>query len=262
MIHRVSIAIWFLLFVGVVASAQTDGLVIEGDTVLVVKTLPFKIKAPVYTSLDKNKEKPFVDYTWLHPSSVSSEENDDGSILTIKSAPSGEITVKVKIIVQEEGKRSVRKVYQITFVVGALPIPPPPNPVPPGPLPPPVPPPPDNELAKAIATALTTDKDTDKVVLAKKLGAIYRVAATTTAMDSGLKTVKDIDAVIRTTTEESIGVLTIPNTRDAIGKWLVTQLPTKKDTVLTDADRQKMKSSYLTLADVLEVSKDKKGDKK
>ncbi len=122
-----------------------------------------------------------------------------------------------------------------------LPIPPPTPPVPPGPTP-------SEELTAALTAAFAKDKDADKAMKVSQLAAVFRQAAKVTAMDSNYKTAKDIDDAIRFASQGAVGVLSIPNTRDAVGTWLRSQLPVLGQTVLDDQLRQKYVASWTVLA--------------
>ena len=120
--------------------AESVPLTIGGDTVTVVKKLPFTVTVPA----QKNAL-----YFWTHPSTVKSEENRN--VLTITSAPLGEISVKVKVITYDKATDDfVETTGQITFVVGAVP----PGQDPPDP---PTPPTPVSPLVKALRDGLIRD---------------------------------------------------------------------------------------------------------
>ena len=107
------------------ASAQKKSipLVIDGDTQVVVKKLPFKITAAPGNDV----------YVWSFPDTVSAEEVSDG-VLLITKAPKG--TFRVSVVgmkVDFETKKVLKDRGVIEVVVGVAP----------GPTPDPDPPPPD-----------------------------------------------------------------------------------------------------------------------
>lgn len=167
-------------------------------------------------------------------------------------APAGVYTVDLlEITLTPEKKTRIKQIsIQVTF--GEPPAPPGPNP--PVPPVPPVPTP-DAELAQLLLAGFAKDTDPDRQTAAAKLGGLYRAAAGTTVSDTGLKTVGDLDGVVRKAAQDQIGVLAIPNTRTAAGAWLRTQLPTKAATPLDDALRQKYRSAFTSLATALESLK-------
>ena len=143
------------------ASGQSVNLQIEGETTIVVKKLPFTITAPTgYRS-----------YRWTHPSSVKSKKNKN--VITITSAPPGEITVEVAAFKINDRKDDIDEIEgAITFSVGTAPVPPPP-----GPDPEPWPPEPDDPLLGSLRAAYGADMSTTKATDARKLAAVWRAAA-------------------------------------------------------------------------------------
>ncbi len=160
------LAILVLLAQATWVSARPVPLEIGGDTVVVVKKLPFTITTP---------EIKGALYDWVHPSTIKSD--DGGNVLTITSAPLGETTVQVRVttaLLDKDGKfiGFERKVGKITFVVGALPPGPDPGPPPPDPTPGPVSP-----LVKALRDAYTQESDPDKSKHLKALAGLYSITA-------------------------------------------------------------------------------------
>lgn len=101
-------------------------LEIDGDTVLVVKTLPFKVRA----------EKNWEYYDWNYPANVTVSKNDD--VLTVVEAPAGEYTFSVVMmttdITVEKDTLKVTKTKRKKFgivkvIVGNVPPAPGPGPV-------------------------------------------------------------------------------------------------------------------------------------
>lgn len=66
------------------AQKKSVPLVVEGDTQILVKTLPFKVVAAKGSDI----------YVWSFPDNVTASETDDG-ILTVTKAPNGTFTIRV-----------------------------------------------------------------------------------------------------------------------------------------------------------------------
>jgi hypothetical protein len=217
-----------------------------------------EMKIPVYTMFDLSAVGDTQDASFVWFVDPKFPVENDIKIkkyanTVVFTGPPGDYKVRVLSQRVKDGKIITDESSAVVTILPP-PGPPPPPPPPPGP---PVPPPPapDAELAKLLADAFAKDTDTDKVTNKGKLASLYRAAASTTVNDTGLTTVKDIDAVIRKTSQDAIGLLTVPNLRDAIGAWLSKQLPTKKETPLDDSLRQKYRAAYTALADSLEKVK-------
>lgn len=153
------IACALVLVLASLASAQN--LTISGETVVVVKSLPFRVTAPAGAD----------DYVWLHPSSVTSTE--DGNVLVITAAPQGEVTVKCRMLaIDFKAQKVTRSTAALTFVVGKQPDPGP------GPGPkPPDPPAPEDPLLATLRDAYRTDPSTSKRADALALAKVWRAAA-------------------------------------------------------------------------------------
>lgn len=100
------------------AAGQDVPLEIKGDTVTVVKTLPFNVAAPEGYHL----------YHWSLPAGVNGI--DKGSVMQVMTAPKGSLTIGVKLTkIDFEAKKLDSKFGSITFSVGDLvPVPPTPKP--------------------------------------------------------------------------------------------------------------------------------------
>jgi len=111
----------FCLIVPVRAQAPAP-LVIDGNTVTVVQSFPLTVTAP------KGSDA----YFWSYPSSVTASEVDN--VLTVKAAPVGKLTIRVKMLVVDwKAQKLTWTQGATTFQVGTAP-----NPGP-GPGPAPVP---------------------------------------------------------------------------------------------------------------------------
>ena len=157
-------------------------------------------------------------------------------------------------VFRDDGNSPRGPIYVTVTVGNPLPPPPPPPPPPPGPDPPPPTPVPvpDATLLTSLQGAYTKDTDAKKNEFRTSLAGIYKVASTSTILKPELKTVKDIDSVIRDAAQAEIGVLSVPNLRDAIGTWLKTQVPTRTSTPLDDEIRGKFQKAFASIALALE----------
>ncbi len=228
MLKKVLITLSLLIF-STLAMAGLD-LTIVGKTVLVVKELPFKVVAPTGADF----------YVWTLPNGVEGDDSDN--VMTITKAPVGEFVIKVRTLTfDEKTHKKIKDAGEVTVYMGKMPTPTP------GPTPTP-----DDALNKSILDAVSKDVEGDKVALVNKLGQIYRIAGKETVHDPSLKTAGAVDEVVRNTAQSILGKLTIPNTRDACGKYLSSVLPKDKATPLDDQLRQKYSSAFLSLASSLE----------
>lgn len=124
-------------------------LVIEGDTVTLVKGFPCTVKAAPGADV----------YLWSFPESVKATGSDD--VLTITAAPDGEhkITV-VSVTVDFDKKKVTKDSGSVTVLVG--------NPKPPPP------PTPTDPLTKALQKAYDTDADADRAASLAFLQEAYK----------------------------------------------------------------------------------------
>lgn len=91
-------------------------LTIVGDTVLVVKAVPFKVVAPEGAG----------DYTWTLPTGVEGTNNEDENVLTVTKAPSGVFVIRVKMVtIDFEKKKVIKETGEVTVTLGTPPKPPP-----------------------------------------------------------------------------------------------------------------------------------------
>lgn len=208
-------------------------LSISGDTVTVVKSLPFKVTAAPGADV----------YIWNHPSSVKSSE--DENVLTITEAPKGEVTVKIQTItIDWAAKKTVKARGSVTFVVGAVPPGPGPDPGPTPPDPTPVPP-----LVKALRDAYAAETDAEKSSRLKALAGLYATAAEQVtqqkpatmgavwkAIEAGAKAAGVNGKILRVQTVVQ-------------GEWK--RLPTKSTDALDDTKRALVVSVFSEVADAL-----------
>jgi hypothetical protein len=124
-------------------SSPADGLVVEGDVLVVVQKLPFDVVGPAGADL----------YFWRLPPGWKASEA--ANRLTVSEAPQGAAVVGLQTLRVDWGaKKTLTKAYALTVNVGkAAP--------PPGP---------DDALAKAFAS----EADPLKVAHAAKLASLYR----------------------------------------------------------------------------------------
>lgn len=122
------VVLFFILILPVHTLAQDIPLDIKGDTLVVVKSLPFTISAPDGFDL----------YDWTFPSTVNAIGKD--GMLVVQNAPRGSITVALRATkIDWEKKKLTKQFGNVTFSVGVDPPLPPVPPVPPVPPDPPTP---------------------------------------------------------------------------------------------------------------------------
>ena len=106
-----------LLLLALFAEAQDVPLDVKGDTVIVVKKLPFSINAPTGFDL----------YFWKTPPGVVAVEKDN--VLEVSAAPNGSTTVTLQTLsIDWDKKKTVKRSGLVTFVVGDVPAPKPVDP--------------------------------------------------------------------------------------------------------------------------------------
>lgn len=121
-----------------------------------------------------------------------------------------------------------------------------PWPIPPGPGPTPGP-------TLSLATAFAADTDPDKITSARSLASVYRNQAPAAADRVDITTIGDLDRTVRDASVQAIGALTLANTRTAIGTYLHSRIPTKRETPLTAALRTQIKAEFTKVALALEA---------
>ena len=112
------------------AQKKTIPLKVEGDTQIIVKSLPFRVVAAPGAHV----------YVWSHPSTVISTK--DRNVLTVTKAPKGVFRVSVSSVTIDFDKKDVIEDQgTIEVIVGDGPVPPTPDPepIPPQPDPDPAP---------------------------------------------------------------------------------------------------------------------------
>lgn len=114
----------------VLAQKKAIPLKVEGDTQIVVKSLPFKVVANPGSDV----------YVWSFPDNVTASETEDG-VLTVTKAPKGTFVVRVVgMKVDFDTKRVTKDRGQVEVVIGAPSPDPAPDPTPdPTPDPAPIP---------------------------------------------------------------------------------------------------------------------------
>lgn len=219
---------------GVAASAPRKasgpGLTVEGETLVVVTRLPFKVVAPAGGKL----------YFWTLPSGW---KHDAGTVsvknvVTVSEAPEGSATVSAVAV----DKDFVTAEYSLKVNVGKVTPPPPP------------PPPPDDPLLKALKAAYDADVGAGKAEHAAKLAALWRQAAALARQPSVATTAAWLKQV------QDAGKLLVPasalvGVRRALADHLNARLPRTPDAPLTDATRELLASESLKVAAALEVLK-------
>lgn len=147
-----------------------SSLRIQGDTVVVVKSLPCKVIAVEGADL----------YSWSYPVNVDATAFDN--ILTINKAPQGTFKVSVLMITvvidfDKKTKTVLKETGEIEVNFGGVK--------------PPDPSPDLSDLAKAFKRALDSETDAMKIAHAKSLATIYSEGAKQTQMGTP-KTIGDL----------------------------------------------------------------------
>lgn len=198
-----------VLCLPVVAQKKAVPLVIDGETVLVVKSVPFKVIAPPGAD----------DYTWTYPNSVEAQPLDN--VLTVSKCPAGEFIVVVRTIkIDFDQKKVIKENGAITVVFGKGPDP--------GPGP-------DTPLAKALKDAFSQETATDKATLARKLGAVYAEGAKAAQMGSA-KTVGQLFKAMEAGAVAGGVVGKLPRLSMVIAGHCKA-LPSKSSTAIDDSNR-------------------------
>ena len=151
-------------------------LVVSGDTVVVVKTLPCKVTAPAGADL----------YFWSLPPGVAGTAED--GVLTVTAAPAGDSTIGVTSVTititvdKATGAvtKTVAKDKGTVVLTNGLTPPPPPPPVPPAP------------LTASLQAAYAAETSPTKAADVKLLAALYRGAMAAAAADPAVKTYGDL----------------------------------------------------------------------
>jgi hypothetical protein len=218
------------------AAAKTVPLRIEGDTVVVIKSLPFRIIAPGGADF----------YMWSTPDSFKTTADDN--LLNVTKAPEGKHKVKVVSVTFEfklvDGKieKTVKKDSgEIEVVVGKDPGP--------GPDPDPDPDPdPKDPLVKALQEAYKADTGADKVKHMKGLADLYSKLSTKDLTKFG--TYGELFDVIIATSRELLPADAIKAVRAVTNAELKKILPGKdgREQKITEENQQRLKALFVRLA--------------
>jgi hypothetical protein len=118
---RATLALTFCLMLAAAplpAQKKAVPLDVQGDTYLVVKTVPFKVVAPAGAA----------DYSWTMPAGVEGTEEDN--VLTVTKAPAGQFVIKVKTtVIDFDAKKFKKDAGSVTVTFGGV-APPTPGPTP------------------------------------------------------------------------------------------------------------------------------------
>jgi hypothetical protein len=119
----------------------------------------------------------------------------------------------------------------------------------------PEPPPPDkSELYRRIETLFKADTDAEKVTQARAYAGVFRALAQAAAEEK-VKTAGELFKIGSIAASNVLTEKQITTIRDEIGGYLNSKLNTEVAHLLTDADRKKCASEFLTIAKILEVLK-------
>lgn len=207
------------------AQKKAVPLKIEGETILVVKSLPFKVVAPEGATL----------YSWELPAGVDGDRNDN--VLTVTKAPAGEFVVRVQMVtVDFEQKKVKKETGEVNVTLG---VPKPPDP-----------PDPSTALQKAVKDALAKETVADKELLTLALAEVYGQASGHVTKGTA-KTYGQLFTIM-TAGVEAAGVKgKLPNIRSAIESNTSQILKGKNTTPIDETNRAKLADELALVCEAL-----------
>lgn len=207
-------------------------LKVEGDTILIVKTLPCNVIAPEGADL----------YQWSYPDSLKVTIQDN--VLTISNAPKGTHRVSVLMITlvvdfDKKSKKVTKESSSVEVNIGDIPKPAP------DPLPP------KDPLVKALKLAYDSETSGDKEKHMKALAAVYEEAGKMTNDEwKPIKTVAQLYSVLITVSRKMLPIEALPLVRKVIGDELRKIFPST-DADITTETRDKAKSLFTNLGSAM-----------
>jgi hypothetical protein len=207
------------------AQKKAVPLKIIGETVLIVKALPFKVIAPEGAG----------DYTWVMPGGVEGSEDDN--VLTVTKAPAGVFVIRVKMMTIDFELKKIRKeTGEVTVTLGEVPDPKPP-------------PDPSTALQKAVKDAFTKESVADKKLLVLALAEVYGQASGHVTKETA-KTYGQLFTIM-TAGVEAAGVKgKLPNIKGAI-EANTSMLHGKNTTAIDDSNRKKLADELALVSEAL-----------
>lgn len=199
---------------GEAKAKKATPLVVEGDTFVVVRTLPCKVTAPAGADL----------YLWGYPDAVKASPSLTNNSITVTAAPKGTSRITVTLITVEidfekKTKRTITESLETDLIYGGE-----------GPTPPP-PPNPDDPLVKDLKAAYKADADAKKAEYLVSLASLYRTAA---KMDLGaVDTAARLSTILSEARSKLLPADALVGVRKVIQTELRKILPTAADEKLT-----------------------------
>ncbi len=213
------------------AKARAVPLDVVGDTVVVVKSLPCRIKAPAGADF----------YRWKYPAALTVDDFDSEElVITAGAKGSYRILVSTTTInfdPKTGAKTTTRDSGETTLNIGDAPVPP--GPKPPDP---PDPPAPSDTFLKDLAALYAADTNVLKETYVYGLGVLYKQAI---KQADAAKTYGDLDAWIKTGRAKMCPDAALVPIRTRIGKYLTDAgMDTKPADALDDAGKAKAKDLF------------------
>ncbi len=207
-------------------------LEVLGDTVLVVKSLPCRIKAPAGADF----------YRWKYPATLTVDDLDSEElVITAGAKGSYRVTITTTTLTFDPKtgeKTTTRSSGETTLNIGDVP-------APPGPPDPPIPPTPDT-FTKDLAALYAAEADPLKENYVYGLGVLYRQAMKQADV---AKTYGELATWIQTGRAKMCPDAAMLPFRTRIGKYLVDAgIETKPAGPLDDAGRAKAKELFAKVA--------------
>lgn len=155
-------------------------------------------------------------------------------------APPGVYKIKLRVITLDKDGMTKLVTLRHTLTIGKPPAPPPP------------PPDPADPATAKYRAAYEADTSAVKGTQTDKLSAIYRAGATSIAFDETLTTMDAVHAKLSTVTTAQIQ-MSIAGVRRVIGDELNASLPRGVGQKITYADRTKISSEFIRVANILDT---------
>lgn len=213
---------------------------VQGDTVVVVRKTPFKIRTKSAEDYGIAKDHTGgCDYTWTYPDIVRATAADH--VLTVTAAPKGTFAVKVKVIAVNITKPMFQVDYGATTVnYGGAP----------GPDPDPDPkPPPDDPFVKTLRAAYQADAGAKKAEHLEALAALYRQSV---KLDLGkIDTAGQLFTILSEARGKLIPADALVGVRKVIQAELTKALPLGTEDKLTQAHKDTALKLFATFAEAL-----------
>lgn len=211
------------------SSSRSSPLKIDGDVIVVVRSLPCRVVAPEGADF----------YQWSFPDTIKAAASD--SVLSISAAPKGThkvtvLMVTVEIDFEKKSKRIRKESAEIEVTVGE-------QPKPPEPLPP------KDPLVESLRAAYAAETSPEKAKHLEALASLYRQAA---KLDLGpVKTSGELYQKLTAASRALLPADALPAVRKVVGAELKAVLPSTTDAELSTETKQRVLSLFGRLGDAL-----------